>query len=90
MDVALDSLKHGTENSLSLIVDNAREYIALLKQHIQKENADLFPMAEKKLPLNEQEKLSEQFDRLEKEKIGVGRHEEFHHHMEELSNTYLR
>jgi hemerythrin-like domain-containing protein len=90
MGVALDSLKRGTEDATFAIVDKAREYITLLKQHIQKENTDLFPIAEKRLPQDEQNELSEQFDRLEKEKIGVGRHEEFHRQMKELSETYLR
>jgi hemerythrin-like domain-containing protein len=89
MGVALDSLKSGTEDATPAVVDKARQYITLLRQHIQKENNDLFPIAEKRLPQNEQEKLSEQFDRLEKEKIGIGRHEEFHRQIEDLSKTYL-
>lgn len=90
MGVALDGLKGGTENTSSVIADKAREYIALLQKHIQKENADLFPMAQRRLPQNEQEELAQHFDRLEKEKIGIGRHEEFHRQLEELSKTYLR
>lgn len=68
---------------------DAREYIALLGQHIEKENNILFPMAERELSEAKQAELSDGFERIENEKIGVGRHEQFHQMLDNLKALYL-
>jgi hemerythrin-like domain-containing protein len=65
------------------------EYMALLSQHIVKENTVLFPMADEKLDANSDIELVQAFDRLEKERIGVGKHEEFHALLHRLRDEYL-
>jgi hemerythrin-like domain-containing protein len=68
----------------------AKGYIALLDQHIAKENNVLFPLAEKQLPDAKQSELSNGFEMIEVQKIGIGRHEEFHKMLENLESVYLR
>jgi hemerythrin-like domain-containing protein len=68
----------------------SRKYMALLTQHIQKENQVLFQMADARLSEIQQEKLFDAFEKLEEEKIGLGRHEEFHKLLDELAGIYSR
>jgi hemerythrin-like domain-containing protein len=69
---------------------HARHYCGLLRQHIDKENNVLFVMAESRLPSAKQEELGRAFEKLEKERIGEGKHEEFHALLDQLQNEYLR
>ncbi len=62
----------------------ARSYALLLRSHIMKENNVLFPMAEQLLTQSEQETLSEAFERVESEKLGIGTHERLHALMDTL------
>ncbi len=67
----------------------ARGYVALLRQHIIKENDILFRMAEEVLSAQEQQQLATQFDRVETEKLGVGTHERLHQMMARLATEFL-
>jgi hemerythrin-like domain-containing protein len=64
------------------------EYVSLLNQHIFKENNVLFQMAEKVLSADEDKKLFDNFEKLEVERIGLGKHEEFHALMDTLADKY--
>lgn len=64
------------------------EYVSLLNQHIFKENNVLFPMAEKVLSADDDKRLFEDFEKLEVERIGLGKHEEFHALMDTLADKY--
>jgi hemerythrin-like domain-containing protein len=68
----------------------ARDYIDLLRAHIDKENNVLFPMAESRLGDPEDAALVETFEKLERERIGPGKHEEFHAVLKRLKDTYLQ
>jgi lactate dehydrogenase-like 2-hydroxyacid dehydrogenase len=48
-----------------------------------------FDMADKYLSSDKQEELIREFDRMEQEKIGEGKHEELHGIMKELKKIYL-
>jgi hemerythrin-like domain-containing protein len=89
MSEAISSYKAGERKVSSEIVKNARDYIKLLKEHIEKENNILYPMAEMHLSKEEQEKLLEEFERIEREKIGIGKHEELHELLHKLKKVYL-
>jgi len=65
------------------------EYVALLTEHIEKENNVLFVMADAKLNAAKDTELFEAFERLEKERIGPGKHEEFHELLKRLRHEYL-
>ena len=69
----------------------ARGYINLLNQHIDKENNVLFPLARKaSIRCKNRQKLWEGFEMIETQKIGVGKHEEFHKMIESLEKNYLQ
>jgi hemerythrin-like domain-containing protein len=67
----------------------SNEYVALLTQHIEKENTILFPMADGKLNSNKDTELFEAFEQLERERIGLGKHDEFHALLDQLQDTFL-
>jgi hemerythrin-like domain-containing protein len=73
---------------LEAYLDNSKRYIALLDQHINKENAVLFPEANRSLSLDQLQELEAGFDRVERE-IGVGRHEELHGIANRLKESYI-
>jgi hemerythrin-like domain-containing protein len=58
--------------------------------HIEKENKVLFPMADVHLTLEVQQGLARDFEKLELEEIGAGKHEEFHQLLHELKGVYLQ
>lgn len=64
------------------------EYVSLLNQHIFKENNVLFTMAEKVLSEVDDKKLFVNFEELEVDRIGVGKHEEFHALIDALADKY--
>lgn len=90
MNEALAEYKRNEPNAPSKFVENARNYIALLTQHIDKENNVLFPWGEKVLLEKQKEKLLEDFEKLERERIGEGKHEEFHKLLHYLKEVYLK
>ncbi len=66
----------------------AREYIALIRNHIQKENMILFPMAERLFPENQLTQLQHRFEEHEEQVIGHGRHEQLHAMLHDLQQKY--
>ncbi len=77
------------EAASSRFVENARNYVALLTQHIDKENNVLFPWGKRVLSEKQKEQLFEAFERLKHERIGEGKHEEFHELLRHLKEVYL-
>jgi len=69
---------------------NAQDYIALLTEHIEKENNILFAMADDRLSEKDQEALFDGFEKIEESRIGAGKHEEFHALMHKLDDLYLK
>ena len=67
----------------------ARGYVELLRGHIEKENAVLFPMGDSRLPEKTQLELLARFETFEDEVIGKGRHEELHRQLEQFEKKYL-
>lgn len=89
MSEAVAEYKAGDREVSSKIVENARNYITLLTQHIEKEDDILYPMGDMRISAERQEKLLEEFEKVEIEKIGVGKHEEFHKLLDNLKEAYL-
>ena len=58
-------------------VEDARGYIELLRQHIQKEDHCLFTMANQAFSETDQRKLLEGFETVERDHMGTGTHEKF-------------
>lgn len=89
MNEAMPGYKRNEANASSRFVENARNYIALLSQHIDKENNVLFPLGDRALSDGQKKKLVEDFEKLEHERIGEGKHEEFHELLRHLKDVYL-
>ncbi len=89
MREAFSQYRSGETWAAADFIRNAKGYIALLDQHISKENNVLFPLAEEKLSEAEQTELSNGFETIEITKIGAGKHEEFHKMLASLKNSYL-
>ena len=90
MSRALTDYEDGTVTGSKALVENIRAYIELLEQHINKENNVLFAMADRILTEEIQDELYDEFEELEEDVIGRGKHEELHKRLEKLSETYLR
>ncbi|MEJ2245387.1 MAG: hemerythrin domain-containing protein [Acidobacteriota bacterium] len=81
--------RSGDEKSPGNFASAASEYIELLRQHINKENNILFPMADNVFSAKSDKELFNSFERLEHDRIGPGKHEEFHALLKQLSEKYL-
>lgn len=86
---AAESYQEGAAEAGRRWGEAARGYVALLRQHIDKENNVLFVMAEKMLTPGEQSELAAGFAKVEEEKIGRGTHERLHALMEKLAADIL-
>jgi len=64
----------GETAAVRRFAENAGGYVQLLRAHILKEDRVLFPMADRLLSDDDQHKLSESFERVESEHMGVGTH----------------
>jgi hemerythrin-like domain-containing protein len=89
MQTALDQSKSGDTSAAQNLIKHSNEYIMLLEFHIDKENNVLFPMAEKHLSKSKMLELKKGFDRIEKEKVGAGKHEYYHQMLDALEKEYL-
>ncbi len=88
MNKLLQAHEDGGSGSLMVLTNPALQYVNLLRSHIWKENNVLFPMADEKLSPEKQDHVSREFERLEAERIGPGRHEAFHKLIDTLSDIY--
>ena len=90
MTAAMTQYRQGEAAAAARFSETAKAYIDLLNRHIEKENNVLFSIAERHLSKDTLSELKKGFDRLETEKIGAGRHAEFHRMLENLEKVYLQ
>jgi hemerythrin-like domain-containing protein len=81
--------RKGDSAAVSMILQSARHYMTLLIQHIDIEDNVLYPIADSRLSGQKQEELLIEFDRLEEQEIGTGKHDEFHRLIYQLKGIYL-
>ncbi len=74
---AAQRLAAGDEQAVAEVIENARGYAELLRQHIEKEDRILFPLAERVIPASMQEQVVVDFARVEHEGAGEGAHEKY-------------
>ncbi len=84
----LSGYKKGYEKSIE-ITENMISYVFHMRKHIEIENNFFFPISDLMLNGNTQKKLFVKFEKIEIEKIGEGRHEEFHRLLRTLKKIYL-
>lgn len=90
MNEAVAKYKKGGKKAGREVAKNARNYVSLLSKHIEKEDNILYPMADGKLSAVAQNDLEKGFEKIEREVIGPGRHEEFHRLLHRLKEEYLK
>lgn len=84
-----DQILKGDAFAVESLNESIAAYTRLLNFHIDKENNVLFPMAVRNLSEDRLQELKEGFDKIETEKIGIGKHEAFHSMLDELEEIYL-
>ncbi|MBM3179848.1 MAG: hemerythrin [Chloroflexi bacterium] len=76
MRESAERVQAGDTAALSQVIQNALDYAALLREHIQKEDHILFPMADHVIPVEQHQQLIADFNRIE--------------HEDEIHEKYLR
>mgnify|MGYP006281128247 CR=1 FL=1 len=71
------------------LAHECEQYISLMVDHIYKENNILYPMGETRFSQAIDEKLYQDFETLEEERIGKGKHEAFHEMINRLTAIYI-
>ena len=89
MDKAVQSMKNGESTAAQRLIDAGRKYRDLLVSHIEKEDQVLFKMADNLLDETVQDRLYEEFETLEIERMGPGQHERYHELLKSLAAKYL-
>jgi hemerythrin-like domain-containing protein len=84
----LEASRRGEGQARGQVMAEARAYRELLEAHIQKENRVLFPMADRLIPADRASELVQEFDRIELEHVGEGKHEAYHRMLHDLRERY--
>ncbi len=84
----LQQLRQGDAGAAPAIREHARAYRELLAQHIRKENEVLFPVADRVLPDDVGARLIEEFEQIEHNRVGNGKHEGYHALLHDLQHRY--
>ena len=77
MVAALALAEKDPKDARTTLVENARAYLRLLREHIRKEDEVLFEMADEVLTQEEQKELLQEFEEHEAKEIGPGVHERY-------------
>lgn len=76
MEAAVKALQGNDPKAIGEYVARARNYVELLREHIMKEDNILFPMAEAALSDEDRVRVLAAFDKVEREDMGAGTHED--------------
>jgi hemerythrin-like domain-containing protein len=76
----------GDPESLKWFIQHAQSYVKLLRDHIHKEDTCLFPAANHALTDEDQEKVLDEFEKVETLEIGEGIHEKYHNLANQLAD----
>jgi len=74
---AVEQVAQGNGAASTRLLDHARAYVTLLREHIQKEDDILFRMADEVIPEDEQRRILKDFENHEAEEMGAGAHEKY-------------
>jgi hemerythrin-like domain-containing protein len=88
MAEALKSFEEGDRAAGQHFRAHAHDYAALLRRHITKEDQVLFEIADQRLAPVTKGEIQAQFDRIERDVVGQGRHEAFHRLLDNLQEKY--
>jgi hemerythrin-like domain-containing protein len=90
LDKAVTQYKNGERAAVDTLVRNARNYVHLLTQHIDKENNILFPMADSSIPIVKQETLLDEFKSVNQRIISTDKLEELLDNLNTLEELYSK
>jgi hemerythrin-like domain-containing protein len=90
MRQATERFQAGDVRMREMLVQNAKAYISLLRQHISKEDKVLFPMADRVIPPIQQEQILMGFEKYDRDDRGEGMHEKYFGLAERLEKECLR
>jgi hemerythrin-like domain-containing protein len=85
MAAALAQIEEGDPSAANALFESAKNYLRLLREHIQKEDEILFPMADQTLGEAVQKQMLMAFAEHEAVEMGAGAHEKYLSIAEELS-----
>ena len=88
MEEAIPAASRGEDPARSQWMTAARNYSFMLRQHIDKEDHCLFPMADQALLAADQVELAKLFDKVEHEEIGPGVHDKYVRMADALADRY--
>ena len=88
MTDGLERLRRDEVGAAATIREHAQAYSDMLQAHIYKENNVLFMMADRVVPEDVAAGLFEQFEEIERERVGDGKHEAYHAMLHELKDRY--
>lgn len=86
MAEALATASKDSGAARKILIENAKSYLRLLREHIRKEDEVLFVMADDVMTPEEQRQLAREFEEHEEKEMGPGVHEKFLKLVEELES----
>jgi hemerythrin-like domain-containing protein len=81
---AARQLQEGDASARAAVISNARRYVALLRDHIVKEDEMLFPMADEMFSAEQHRNVLRDFERIERDDVGAVAHQNFRMLVERL------
>ncbi len=87
---ALPRMKQGDATSGAAVREHLQAFVALLREHINKEEQVLFSMADQLCTPQDDQALTEAFEKAEAEEMGEGVHEKYHQLAHDLAGTVPR
>lgn len=90
MRQATERFQAGDIRMRDTLVQTAKAYISLIRHHITKEDKVLFPMANKVIPVDQQETILSGFEPYDKDASGEGMHDKYYGLADRLEKECLR
>ncbi len=84
----VELIREGKRAAATDFVDFAQSYILLLAHHICKEDNILCPMVDRHLTSQQQQRLQDEFEKVEREKFATGTRQKYAQIVESLKDTY--
>lgn len=88
MKDAADAVASGDHSQVPIVVENARGYVSLLREHIDKEDNVLYMIARQVMSPEELDALAPVFKEREVAKVGEGAHEKYTAIIEDLEKIF--
>jgi hemerythrin-like domain-containing protein len=88
MSNALTGFRSGDGDAVNVIRESSNGYRNLLRGHIDKEDNVLYPMADRLIPDADAANMVGRFEEIERDRVGVGKHEAYHDMLHRMKEAY--